>query len=126
QAVANLNEEAELTALAVDFPGSTGSVEESLARLPRFDSWETLLKQGRDLFDGAIVCLPNDRTPTALQALADLGKHVLMEKPGAGSVAALRPALQVVQRARVAFQSGYLWRYDAGAERLMAMVAEQR
>jgi len=77
-------------------------------------------------FDGAIVCLSNRETTDALCALAEAGKHVLLEKPGAATVADFEPAAAALRKAGVAFQSGYLWRYDHGADRVRAMVAEGR
>ena len=40
--------------------------------------------------------------------------------------AALRRFNKKVQQAGIAFQTGYLWRYDEGAQRLKAMIAEGR
>jgi predicted dehydrogenase len=117
---------AEITAIVPRFGGTAYSLEERHAAAPRFDSVERLIGEGRDLFDGAIVCLPNDEGPAAAVALAQAGKHVMVEKPGAGSAADARPIAAAVRAARVAFQSGYLWRYDTGAVRLRDMVADRR
>jgi predicted dehydrogenase len=78
------------------------------------------------LFDGAIITLPNDETPDAAIQLASAGKHVLVEKPGAGSAEEARRLVDAVQKSGVAFQSGYVWRYDAGANRLREMVRDGR
>lgn len=114
----------EIVALAPRFGGGTTSLEERIAHLPRFETIEELIRWGQ--FDGALVCLPNNESPQAIAALASAGKHVLVEKPGAASAADLAPAVAAVEKAGVAFQSGYLWRYDPCAERLKAMVAEGR
>jgi predicted dehydrogenase len=114
----------EVTGIVPAFGGSVASLEERYANAPRFVSVEHLLAEGN--FDGAMVCLPNSETPGAVAALAAAGKHVLMEKPGAASEADFAPAAGALRKAGVAFQSGYLWRYDAGAERLRAMVADGR
>ena len=116
----------EFTALVPGFPGTIASLEERLSRVPRFASLDDLLARGGDTFDGAVVCLPNDRTPAALARLASAGKHILTEKPIGANAAAARAALETVQKSGVAFQCGYLWRYDEGANRLRAMVAEGR
>ncbi|MFN0052033.1 MAG: Gfo/Idh/MocA family protein [Planctomycetales bacterium] len=126
EALFNLQDEARITALVPRFGGSTTSLEERLSHLPRFETVEDLLDRGGDLFDGAVVCLPNDEGPAAIVRLAQAGKHLLVEKPGAGSAAAARPIVEAVRAAGVAFQSGYLWRYDEGAQRLRDMVAEGR
>ncbi len=119
-----LAEEIELVALVARFDGSLTSLEERYAHLPRFETVDELVAWGH--FDGAVVCLPNNETVSAIVALARAGRHVLMEKPGAASAASFAPALTAVEQAGIAFQSGYLWRYDPGAERLRAAIAEQR
>lgn len=117
-------EEIEIAALVPRFDGAIASLEERYAHVPRFSTVEDLIAWGR--FDGAIVCLANPETPGALTALANAGKHVLVEKPAAASEADFLPAMDAIAQAGVAFQSGYLWRYDHGVERLRAMVAEGR
>jgi predicted dehydrogenase len=126
ESLLNLAGEIAITAIVPEFPGTIASLEERLATTPRFGDVPELLARGARLFDGAVVCLPNDRTPAALAQLAAAGKHVLSEKPCGVNAAAARPALEKVRQAGVAFQSGYLWRYDEGAQRLKAMVAEGR
>lgn len=124
ESLALLAEEIELVALVPRFNGGLTSLEERYAHLPRFKIVDELVKWGQ--FDGAIVCLPNNESPAAMTALAKAGHHVLIEKPGAASAADFMPALAAIEAAGVAFQSGYLWRYDPGVERLRAMIAEQR
>jgi predicted dehydrogenase len=114
----------ELTALVPGFGGGLTSLEERYAHVPRFDTVEALVALGS--FDGAVVCLPNRETPDAVVKLAQAGKHVLVEKPGAATEAEFAPAAEAVRQAGVAFQAGYLWRYDPGAERLRAMVRDGR
>ncbi len=113
-----------VTAIVPAFGGAITSLEERYARVPRFASVGELLAKG--LFDGVLVCLPNRETPGVVAQLAAAGKHVLMEKPGAASAADFKPAAAAIRKAGVAFESGYLWRYDPGAERLRAMIAEDR
>ncbi len=120
----HLDGEIEIVALMPGFGGGATSLEERLASSPRFDSVEALL-QGAD-FDGAVVCLPNDAGPQAITALAAGGKHVLAEKPVAGSADDFRPAAKALRNAGVAFQAGYMWRYDECATRLREMVADGR
>jgi len=124
--IAHLPGELAITTLVPEFPGTIASLEERHAHLPRFGSLDELLAKGAARFDAAVVALPNDRCPRAIAKLAAAGKHVLVEKPAAGSAAALRDAMQAVERAGIAFQSGFLWRYDELANRLRAMIADGR
>ncbi|MBI5758473.1 MAG: Gfo/Idh/MocA family oxidoreductase, partial [Planctomycetales bacterium] len=119
-----LGDEVEITALVPHFDGATASLEERLAHVPRFATVDDAVARGS--FDGAVVCLPNNAAPDACVMLAQAGKHVLLEKPGAGSAAAAERIVQAVRQAGVAFQSGYMWRYDAGANRLRDMVRDGR
>lgn len=120
----NLGGEAEVVAIVPAFGGAIASLEERHARVPRFDSVEAALRWGE--FDGAMVSLSNRETPEVVSRLASAGKHVLMEKPGAASAAAFQPTADALARAGVAFNAGYLWRFDPGAERLREMIAEGR
>lgn len=119
-----LADELELVALVPAFDGRLTSLEERFAHLPRFASLEALLAW--NAFDGALVCLPNDEAPAAVARLAQAGKGVLLEKPGAASAADFAPARAALEQTRVPFQAGYLWRYDPAVERLQAMLAEGR
>jgi predicted dehydrogenase len=114
----------ELTAVMPGYGGGLTSLEERYAYIPRYDTVDELVARGT--FDGAVICLPNRETPEAVAKLAAAGKHVLVEKPGAATEAEFSPAAEAVLRAGVAFQSGYLWRYDPGAERLRSMVRDGR
>jgi predicted dehydrogenase len=126
QALGNLAGEVEITAIATEFSGTAHSLEERLSGVPRFASVEELLAKGTPLFDGAVVCLPNSQSPSAAIALARAGKHILVEKPAAASPGPTRELANAVAASRVAFQSGYLWRYDEGAARLRDMIAGSR
>ncbi len=120
----HFGDDIQVTALLPAFGGAVASLEERFSTVPRFESVEQLISRGE--FDGAIVCLPNDEAPAAVSSLANAGKHVLLEKPGAASEAEFQSAADALRAAGVAFQTGYLWRYDAGAGRLRAMVEEGR
>jgi len=114
----------EVVALMPGFEGAVTSLEERYAGLPRFATLDDLLAWNQ--FDGALVCLPNHQSPQTVAHLASAGKHVLAEKPVAASAADFASAHEALQRSGVAFQTGYLWRYDAGAERLREMVRDGR
>jgi predicted dehydrogenase len=119
-----LGDQVEVTAIVPGFEGGLTSLEERLASVPRFDTISGLIAGGE--FDAAVVCLPNNECPAALVELAQAGKHLLAEKPAAASAGAFRPVVDAVNAAGVAFQSGYMWRYDDCATRLRQMVAERR
>src|SRR4051794_34486131 len=106
----HFGDEVEITALVPAFGGAVASLEERHAAAPRFEDVNQLLLDGT--FDGAVVCLPNAETPAVVTALAKAGKHVLMEKPGGGAEADFAPAAKALTDSGVAFQAGYLWRYD--------------
>ncbi len=126
ESLANLDSELQITAVVPRFGGTTFSLEERHCRAPRFETVEQLISDGSGLFDGAIVCLPNHESPDAVVRLARAGKHVMIEKPGAASAADGRKIVEAVRKSQVAFQSGFLWRYDAGANRLRDMVRDGR
>ena len=114
----------EITALVPAFDNGTTSLEQRYTDLPRFETVEALLRDGGDLFDGALVCLPNNTGPDAVMQLAQAGKHILLEKPGAANAADAHRMAEAVRTARVAFQAGYMWRYEEGANRLRDMMAD--
>ena len=120
----HFDSEIAVTAVVPGFDGGTVSLEERYAGVPRFGTVGDLIARGE--FDGAIVCLPNRETPDTLRRLAAAGKHVLSEKPGAASAADFEPTAVAIRAASIAFETGYLWRYDAMADRLRAMIADGR
>jgi len=120
----NLADELHVAAVVPAFGGGLASLEERYAHVPRFDSVDALLAGAE--FDGALVTLPNCEAPDCVARLARAGKHVLAEKPVAASAAEARAAAEAVVQSGVAFQTGYVWRYDEAAERLRAMLAEGR
>lgn len=118
----HFRDQLEVVALVPAFDGGLASLEERWADVPRFGSLDELL--AADQFDGALVTLPSCDTPRALTQLAQAGKHILTEKPCGVSAAAFRPAHDAIRQAGVAFQNGYLWRYDGGANRLRRMLRD--
>jgi predicted dehydrogenase len=124
RALAALGPDVEIVAIVPRFGDGTTSLEEQHSDCPRFETVEALLADGR--FDGALVTLANHEAPDAIVRLAEAGKHILAEKPVAGSADDARRAAAAVEAAGVAFQSGYMWRYDDGADRLKRMFADGR
>ena len=123
QTLGNLADQIEIVAFVPGFGGGLASLEERFAGLPRFDTVEQLIAWNN--FDAAIVCLSNRDGPPAMVQLAKAGKHVLAEKPVGRSAEEARPIVDAVQSSGIAFQTGYMWRYDDLANRLKRMV-EQR
>jgi predicted dehydrogenase len=117
-------EEIELTAIVPGFGGGLTNLEEKYAALPRYATIDELIAGAK--FDAVVVALPNDETPAAIERLTSAGKHILTEKPCAKTADAFRTAAAAVRKHKVAFQNGYMWRYDAGADRLREMLAEGR
>src|SRR5262245_19086930 len=122
QQLANFAGEVEIVAFVPSFGGGTSSLEERFASLPRFDSVKALLAGAQ--FDAAFVGLSNLDGPPAIAELARAGKHVLAEKPVAASAADARQIADAVEKSGVAFQVGYMWRYDDIANRLRRMVEQ--
>jgi len=122
QQLANFAGEAEIVALVPSFGGGTTSLEERCASLPRFDSVQALLSQAD--VDAAVVCLSNRDGPPAIAELARACKHVLAEKPVAAGAADAKPIVEALEASGIAFQTGYMWRYDDIANRLKRMVEQ--
>jgi predicted dehydrogenase len=125
QLLGNVANQAPLVALVPGFSGGTTSLEERFAGLPRFASVDDLLRWGE--FDAAVVCLSNREGPEVAAQLIRAGKHVLAEKPVGLSAANTQCVIDALrEQPQVAFQNGYMWRYDEGAERLQAMLRDGR
>jgi predicted dehydrogenase len=122
QQIANFITEAEIVAFVPSFGGSAASLEERYAAIPRYDTVEALLKNSN--FDAAVVALSNREGPPAICQLAAAGKHVLAEKPVATGAADARQIAAAVDKSGIAFQTGYMWRYDDIANRLKRMVQD--
>lgn len=117
-------EEIELTAIVPGLSGSIHSLEERFAHLPRYATADELL--AKQPFDAAMICLSNRESPGVTKKLAEAGKHLLLEKPGAARWNDFQDSAHAIETACVVFQSGYLWRYDPIAQRLRQMVADGR
>jgi predicted dehydrogenase len=118
----NFPGEIAVAAIVPGFGGALASLEERYAEAPRFANVDELIARGE--FDGALVCLPNHEAPEAIVRLAAAGKHVLAEKPVGGCAEDGRRIIEAIRASGVAFQAGYMWRYDEGAHRLRRMVRD--
>jgi predicted dehydrogenase len=112
----------EVVAIVPAFGGAVASLEERFAELPQFESVGALLTGAS--FDAALVTLPNREAPEAIMKFASAGKHILAEKPVAVSAAEARPIVDAVSASGIAFQSGYMWRYDDCIGRLRRMMRQ--
>ncbi len=126
ESLTHVSDKLEVSALVPAFDGAISSLEERHARLPRFESVTDLIYSSSDLFDGALVCLPNDQSPDAVIALANAGKHILLEKPGAANATDARRMAEAIRANQISFQNGFIWRYDELANRLREMVTDGR
>ncbi|WP_254510508.1 Gfo/Idh/MocA family protein [Anatilimnocola floriformis] len=125
QLLQNVADEAPIVALVPAFGNGTASLEERFAHLPRFGCVEDLLRWNE--FDAAVVCLPNRDGPEVMAKLIRAGKHVLAEKPVGSSAAQVQGVVDALrEQPQVAFQTGYMWRYDEGSERIAAMIRDGR
>ena len=122
--LANLEAEARLSAIVPHFDGSIASLEEKYSELPRHETISELL--AHEEFDAAIVAVSNRHSAEIIEELAAAGKHILAEKPVAGRTVDAERIKQAVDTAGVAFQTGYMWRYDNCANRLKRMISEGR
>ena len=120
----NFDAQIQVTAIVPGFDGATTSLEERLSAATRFENVSELISVGE--FDAALVCLPNNETPTVVCQLAQAGKHVLVEKPGAACAADALEIVEAVKKSNIALQTGYGWRYDEGGNRLREMVRQGR
>ncbi len=121
---ANVEQEAELSAFVPHFDGSIASLEEKYSALPRHDTVSALIDH--EQFEAAVVAVSNRHSAEIIEELAAAGKHILAEKPVAGRTSDAIRIRDAVNNAGVAFQSGYMWRYDDCANRLKRMIAEGR
>lgn len=123
QQLANFANDAEILAFVPSFGGGAASLEERFAGISRFETVEALLEGSS--FDAAVVALTNKDGPPAVAKLAAAGKHVLAEKPVATGAADAREMAAAIEKSGIAFQTGYMWRYDDIANRLRRMVQQQ-
>lgn len=124
QTLENFPDRIEISAIVPAFEGGLTSLEEKYAAVPRYVTVDELIERGT--FDAAVVALPNAEATPAIIKLANAKKHVLTEKTAAVNAAEFGAVVEAVRRNKVAFQNGYMWRYDAGADRLREMCAQQR
>ena len=83
--------------------------------------WRPAVERGR-LADAVIIATPDAEHEAPAVAFADLGYHILLEKPMAPTAAACRRIHAAVKRAGVLFSVGHVLRYTAYTRRLKALL----
>ena len=107
------------------FGGTIASLEEEHITLPRYSSADAAIASGLD-FDGAVVLLSNREGPPVCLQLASAGKHLVVEKPGVGTVADAEAILAACDASSAVLTTSYTQRFAPCAVRLQRMVADQQ
>lgn len=92
-------------------------------RTPYFKDYQDLLKQ--DL-DGVVICSANARHREHTEAAAQAGKHVLVEKPIATSVADGQAMIAACKKAGVILQIAFVSRFGSVTRRIKNLVDSGR
>lgn len=90
-------------------------------RAPSFTSFESALAACR--FDAVLIATPAPTHVDLIAAAAKAGKHILVEKPIAYSLAEARQAMEIVDRAGVHCLVAYHRRYDDDCLKVRDMIA---
>ena len=96
--------------------GTIASLEEKYISLPRFDTVEAALRDGPD-FDGAVLLLSNAEGGPAAIRLAKAGKHIVIEKPGVGSVEDAEAIAEAASNTGAVVTMSYTQRFNECAVR---------
>lgn len=99
-----------LVAIVEPHPETAAQAADALT-LPVFANLTECLR--RTDVDAVLIATPRDSHPALIIEAIEAGKHVLVEKPLAGSVAAARPAVDAAARAGVVVMMGYMRRYES-------------
>ncbi|NLW87227.1 MAG: Gfo/Idh/MocA family oxidoreductase [Planctomycetes bacterium] len=97
--------------------------ENELFKLDVHTDYHDLLK--RDDVDVVIIWLPHSQMPSAVEAAAQAGKHVIVEKPCAANLAGVRRIAGVAQRhPHLKISSPYCWRNHAVSSHIKQLFGE--
>jgi predicted dehydrogenase len=91
----------------------------------RFDDWRDLAAQTR-IADAVIVATPDREHVGPARRFAELGYHVLLEKPIAPTRAECIEVIDAVKKAGVIFAVCHVMRYTKYTDQIRAIVAEGR
>jgi predicted dehydrogenase len=115
----------EIVGLVPGFGGAITSLEEEYIALPRYADADAALAAGL-AFDGAVVLLSNREAPPNCVSLASAGKHVVLEKPGVGTVEDAQAILDAADASGAVFTMAYTQRFAPCAVRLAEMAADKQ
>jgi predicted dehydrogenase len=107
------------------FGGKIATLEEEYSAMPRFATADAAIASGLE-FDGAVVLLSNREGPPVCLQLASAGKHLVVEKPGVGTVADAEAILAACVASGAILTTSYTQRFSPCAMRLQRMVADQQ
>ena len=83
-----------------------------------------------ELFDKGVVAAMVEASVPELVETATLcanhGLHIHMDKPAGTDLNAYKVFLDIVKRKKLAFQTGYMYRYNAGIRYLLSKVTEEK
>lgn len=115
----------EIVGLVPGFGGTITSLEEEYISLPRYSDADAALAAGLK-FEGAVVLLSNREGPPNCVSLATAGKHIVLEKPGVGTVEDAQAILDAANASGSVFTTAYTQRFSPCAVRLAEMAAEKQ
>ena len=115
----------EIVGLVPGFGGAITTLEEEYTALPRYADADAALASGLE-FEGAVVLLSNREAPPNCISLAAAGKHVVLEKPGVGTVDDAQAILAAANASGSVFTTAYTQRFAPCAIRLAKMAAEKQ
>ena len=115
----------EIVGLVPGFGGAITSLEEEYRALPRYADANAALASGLE-FEGAVVLLSNREGPPNCVSLAGAGKHVVLEKPGVGTVEDAQAILDAANASGSIFTTAYTQRFSPCAVRLAQMAADKQ
>jgi len=96
-----------------------GTIASGMRRLPAYDRLEDLLS--KEVFDAALLTVPNDKGAEAACALAGAGKHILADKPVCRSAKEMYEVVEAVRKANVKFAVAYQRRFHPAHRRARRM-----
>lgn len=108
-----------------DFHRDRIATEHAIPPPAVFTDWEDLVARGR-LADAALVCTQDAMHAEPVQALADLGYHIMLEKPMAPTEAECHAIVAAVKKAGVQFAVGHVLRYQRYSRLLKQFVDDGR
>lgn len=116
------HEQAEVTAIADPNLEAARRAQQALGGGALYTDWKELLDQAD--VDAVDICLPHDLHETVAVAAAEHGKHVLVEKPIARTLAEADAMLAAAERARVTLMVCHDRRYHPAFVKIKELIDE--